>query len=54
LEKRRLKERTRFPWRRDDERSLHARRKEYSEIGFTGLLFLMAAFVAYDRQFMVP
>ena len=34
--------------------SLHARRKEYSAIGVTGLLFLMAAFVAYGRWFLVP
>ena len=34
--------------------SLHARRKEYSAIGLTGLLFLMAAFVAYGRWFLVP
>jgi uncharacterized membrane protein YphA (DoxX/SURF4 family) len=34
--------------------ALHARRREYSAIGFTSLLFLMAAFGAYDRQFMVP
>jgi uncharacterized membrane protein YphA (DoxX/SURF4 family) len=34
--------------------SLHTRRKEYSAIGFTGLLFLMAAFVAYGRWFLVP
>jgi len=33
---------------------LHARRKEYSAIGFTGLLFLMTAFVAYARWFLVP
>jgi len=33
---------------------LHARRKEYSAIGLTGLLFLMAAFVAYGRWFLVP
>ena len=34
--------------------SLHARRKEYSAIGVTGLLFLMAAFVAYGRWLLVP
>jgi len=34
--------------------ALHARRKEYSAIGFTGLLFLMAAFVGYGRWFLVP
>ncbi len=34
--------------------SLHVRRKEYSAIGLTGLLFLMAAFVAYGRWFLVP
>ena len=33
---------------------LHARRKEYSAIGLTALLFLMAAFVAYGRWFLVP
>ena len=33
---------------------LHARRKEYSAIGVTGLLFLLAAFVAYGRWFLVP
>jgi len=34
--------------------SFHARRKEYSAIGVTGLLFLLAAFVAYGRWFLVP
>jgi len=34
--------------------ALHARRKEYSAIGFTALLFLMAVFVAYGRWFLVP
>ncbi len=29
-------------------------RKEYSAIGPTGVLFLMAAFVAYGRWFQVP
>ena len=34
--------------------SLHVRRKESSAIALTGLLFLMAAFVAYGRWFLVP
>ncbi len=34
--------------------SLHVRRKEYSAIALTGLLFLMAAFVAYGRWSLVP
>lgn len=34
--------------------SLHVRRKEYPAIGLTGLLFLMAVFVAYGRWFLVP
>lgn len=34
--------------------SLRARRKEYSAIGVTAILFLMAAFVAYGRWFLVP
>ena len=34
--------------------ALHARRKEYSAIGFTALLFLMAVFVAYGRWILVP
>lgn len=34
--------------------SLHVRRKEHSAVGMTGLLFLMAALVAYGRWFLVP
>jgi len=34
--------------------TLHVRRKESRAIGVTGLLFLMAAFVAYGRWFLVP
>lgn len=34
--------------------SFHVRRKESSAIGLTALLFLMAAFVAYGRWFLVP
>jgi uncharacterized membrane protein YphA (DoxX/SURF4 family) len=34
--------------------SLHVRRKESSAVALTGLLFLMAAFVAYGRWFLVP
>jgi len=33
--------------------SLHARRREYSAIGVSGFLLLMAAFVAYGRWFLV-
>ena len=34
--------------------SLHVRRKESSAVGLTGLLLLLAAFVAYGRWFLVP
>lgn len=34
--------------------SLHVRRKEYSAVAMTGLLFLLAVFVAYGRWFLVP
>ena len=34
--------------------SLHARRKEYSAIGMTALLFALAIFVAYGRWFLIP
>jgi uncharacterized membrane protein len=34
--------------------ALHARRKEYSAVGMTTFLFLLAAFVAFGRWFLVP
>ncbi len=33
---------------------LHARRKEYSAMGMTGLLFVLALVVAYGRWLLVP
>lgn len=34
--------------------SLHVRRKEYSAVSMTGLVFLAAIFVVYSRSFLVP
>ncbi len=34
--------------------ALHAWRKEHAAVGLTGFLFVLAAFVAYGRWFLVP